>query len=68
VPSRPDLDRIDRKVLAVLQRDGRVTNHRLAGLVGLSPSACLARVRRLEQTGVITGYRGSRDRLLKTAR
>jgi Lrp/AsnC family leucine-responsive transcriptional regulator len=52
----------------VLQRDGRVTNHRLAGLVGLSPSACLARVRRLEQTGVITGYRGSRDRLLKTAR
>ena len=57
MPSRPDLDRIDRKVLAALQRDGRITNHRLAGLVGLSPSACLARVRRLEQTGVITGYR-----------
>lgn len=55
--SRPDLDRIDRKVLAVLQRDGRITNHRLAALVGLSPSACLARVRRLELTGVITGFR-----------
>ncbi len=51
------IDRIDRKILAVLQRDGRITNASLAGDVALSPSACLARVRRLEQLGIITGYR-----------
>ena len=51
------IDRIDRKILAVLQRDGRITNAALAEEVALSPSACLARVRRLEQIGIITGYR-----------
>lgn len=51
------IDRIDRKILAVLQRDGRITNAALADAVALSPSACLARVRRLEQIGIITGYR-----------
>lgn len=51
------IDRIDRKILAVLQRDGRITNAALAEEVALSPSACLARVRRLEQLGIITGYR-----------
>lgn len=51
------IDRIDRKILAVLQRDGRITNAALADAVALSPSACLARVRRLEQAGIITGYR-----------
>lgn len=51
------LDRIDRHILAVLQEDGRITNAALAARVALSPSACLSRVRRLEEAGVITGYR-----------
>ena len=51
------IDRLDRKILAVLQKDGRITNAALAEDVALSPSACLARVRRLEQMGIITGYR-----------
>lgn len=50
------MDRLDRRVLAVLQADGRITNQALADRVGLSPSACLARVRRLEKAGVIEGY------------
>ncbi len=54
---KPMLDRIDRKILALLQEDGRLTNKRLAERVSLSPSACLARVRQLEQNGVITGYK-----------
>jgi Lrp/AsnC family leucine-responsive transcriptional regulator len=51
------IDRIDLKILRVLQRDGRITNAALADEVALSPSACLARVRRLEAQGIITGYR-----------
>jgi DNA-binding Lrp family transcriptional regulator len=50
------LDRIDVKILATLQRHGRSTNQKLAQTVGLSPRACLERVRRLERTGVISGY------------
>src|SRR4051794_19373021 len=52
----PALDRIDVKILAALQRDGRMTNQALAGVVGLSPRACLERVRRLEAAGIIAGY------------
>jgi DNA-binding Lrp family transcriptional regulator len=52
----PALDRIDIKILAALQRDGRMTNQKLAGLVGLSARACLERVRRLEDAGIIAGY------------
>jgi Lrp/AsnC family leucine-responsive transcriptional regulator len=51
------LDRLDRRILAALQADGRITNAALAETVSLSPSACLARVRRLEALGIITGYR-----------
>ncbi len=51
-----DLDKIDRKILAALQADGRVTNAELAERVHLSPSACLRRVRQLEAAGVIEGY------------
>jgi Lrp/AsnC family transcriptional regulator, leucine-responsive regulatory protein len=50
------LDAIDRKVLTQLQVDGRITNHDLAGKVGLSPSPCLRRVRQLENERIITGY------------
>ena len=50
------LDRIDRRILATLQADGRITNQALADQAALSPSACLARVRRLEKAGVIEGY------------
>ena len=50
------LDRIDRRILAKLQADGRITNQALAEQVALSPSACLARIRRLETAGVIEGY------------
>ena len=52
----PKLDRIDLKILAQLQRMGRITNVELADAVGLSPSPCLTRVKRLEQAGYITGY------------
>ena len=50
------LDAIDRRILAELQADGRLTNNDLAGRIGLSPSPCLRRVRALEVAGVIEGY------------
>ncbi len=55
------LDRIDRKILRVLQAEGRITNNELSQRVALSPSACLARVRRLEQAGIIQGYHARLD-------
>ena len=51
-----DLDKIDRRILAELQADGRMTNALLAERVNLSPSACLRRVQQLEEAGVIAGY------------
>ena len=50
------LDRTDRLILAHLQHNARLSNKELAAKVGLSPSSCLARVRRLEASGVIRGY------------
>ena len=50
------LDRIDRRILNKLQRDGRMTNADLALAINLSPSACFRRVRRLEADGVIERY------------
>ena len=50
------LDRIDRRILDLLQRDGRLTNVELAAKVALSPSPCLRRVRALEEGGVIREY------------
>lgn len=50
------LDTIDRRILNVLQRDGRIQNVELAKEVGLSPSPCLRRVRLLEEAGVIERY------------
>jgi Lrp/AsnC family transcriptional regulator of ectoine degradation len=52
----PALDRIDVKILAALQRDGRATFADLAHRVGLSPRATLERVRRIEAAGIISGY------------
>lgn len=57
-----DLDDFDRKILAALQEDGRLSNVDLAEKVGLSPSPCLRRVKRLEQEGYIRGYRAVLDR------
>ena len=51
-----DLDRIDRKILAILQDDGRIANLKLAESVALSPTAVLARVQRLTREGYIVGY------------
>ncbi|WP_019950747.1 Lrp/AsnC family transcriptional regulator [Kushneria aurantia] len=50
------LDRIDLRILAELQKNGRVTNVELAELVHLSPSPCLMRVKKLQSAGYITGY------------
>ncbi len=56
-----ELDRYDRRILAILQEDGRISNQELADRIGLSPSPCLRRVRALEEAGLITGYRAIVD-------
>ena len=55
------LDEIDRKILAELQADGRMTNVELAGRVGISAPPCLRRVRTLEEAGFIRGYHARVD-------
>ena len=55
-------DRIDRAIATRLQADGRIANVDLAEAVSLSPSACLRRVKALEQDGIIAGYRAEVDR------
>jgi len=57
-----DIDAIDRRIVAALQTDGRLTNGDLAERVGLSPSPCLRRVNRLEREGYIEGYRATQRR------
>ena len=52
-----ELDSYDRRILEILQSDGRLSNQELAERIGLSPSPCLRRVRALEEAGVISGYR-----------
>jgi len=56
VSDLPELDRIDLRILACLQEDGRLSNLKLAETVGLSPTAVLARVQRLTKDGYILGY------------
>lgn len=51
-----ELDRIDRRILEVLQRRGRISNAELSEEANLSPSACHRRVQRLERAGIISGY------------
>ena len=50
------LDRIDRRILDLLQQDARLSNQELASRVGLSPSPCLRRVKRMEEVGLIRHY------------
>lgn len=57
-----DLDRIDRAMLAEVQRDGRISNARLAERVGLSETPCARRLKRLETDGYIDGYQASLSR------
>lgn len=52
-----NLDGYDRRILEALQEDGRLSNQDLADRIGLSPSPCLRRVRRLEEAGLIGAYR-----------
>jgi Lrp/AsnC family transcriptional regulator, leucine-responsive regulatory protein len=56
-------DRVDRAIVARLQREGRIANVDLADAISLSPSACLRRVKALEASGVIAGYRAEVSRL-----
>ncbi|MCZ4351220.1 Lrp/AsnC family transcriptional regulator [Roseovarius aestuarii] len=55
------MDEKDRQIIRALQRDGRLSNQRLAEEVSLSPSPCLRRLRNLEKTGVIQGYAAKID-------
>src|SRR3954466_11203009 len=61
MPNAP-LDGFDRRIIAALQADGRLTNVALAERIGLSPSPCLRRVKRLEQEGYIDAYRAQLSR------
>ena len=56
-----ELDRYDRRILEVLQKEGRISNQELADRIGLSPSPCLRRVKALEEDGVLTAYRALVD-------
>jgi len=56
MPAEANLDRVDRRILQVLQEDGRISNLKLAEAVTLSPTAVLARVQRLTREGYILGY------------
>jgi Lrp/AsnC family leucine-responsive transcriptional regulator len=56
-----ELDRYDRRILEVLQGEGRISNQELADRIGLSPSPCLRRVKALEEGGVLTAYRALVD-------
>lgn len=52
-----ELDRYEREILSILQREGRISNQELADRVGLSASSCLRRMRALEDAGYITQYK-----------
>lgn len=56
-----EIDRIDRRILMVLQQDGRITTTDLAEQVGLSPTAVAERVKRLTRAGIIQGYAAKLD-------
>ncbi len=56
------MDRLDCKIIALLQQDGRLTTAELADQIGLSASPCARRLKRLESDGIITGYKASVNR------
>ncbi|MCC8934440.1 Lrp/AsnC family transcriptional regulator [Rhizobium sp. 'Codium 1'] len=58
----PKLDKFDHAILGLLQDDARTTNVEIADKVGLSQSPCLRRVRQMEESGIIRGYRADLDR------
>ena len=57
----PYLDRTDRAIIGLLQKDARLTNKELAARVGIAQSTCSERVRRLERTGVLQGFHADVD-------
>jgi DNA-binding Lrp family transcriptional regulator len=61
MPVRAELDLIDLKILRELQADGRITNVELSRRVGISAPPCLRRLRKLEEAGIIKGYRALLD-------
>ncbi|MBI1619971.1 Lrp/AsnC family transcriptional regulator [Aquamicrobium zhengzhouense] len=61
MPLKAELDNIDWKILKELQEDGRMTNVELSRRVGISAPPCLRRVKRLEDAGIIRGYRAILD-------
>jgi DNA-binding Lrp family transcriptional regulator len=61
MPQKVKLDRVDRRILADLQSDGRMTNVELAKRAGISAPPCLRRVRALEESGLIRGYHAEID-------
>ena len=62
MPIALDLDAIDCRIIAALQANGRLSNVELADRIGLSPSPCLRRVKRLEREGYIEAYRATLQR------
>lgn len=56
MPRTVELDAVDLAILAALQKNARIPNKELADACGVAPSTCLARVRRLRESGVIEGY------------
>lgn len=61
MPPKPALDRIDRELLALLAKDGRLANKELAARVGLAPSSAHARVQRLLEEGYVAGFHAELD-------
>lgn len=59
-PSR--FDEVDRRILRAIQRNGRITNAALADEIGMAASPCLRRLKALEETGIVAGYRAVLDR------
>jgi len=61
MPDNDPIDRLDRRILDLLQRDGRLSHVELAERIGLSPTAASERVKRLTREGYLTGYRATLD-------
>lgn len=60
--AEPSIDQLDRKILALLQEDARLTNNEISERINLSPSQCSRRRQRLEEEGYVSAYRAQLDR------